>query len=417
MGIRSGVDVRDNSIRITFTHEGKQQRKTLMLNRTPMAPTLPNARYAERLVAEIKEKIRLGSYRAGDYFPDEGPAVKTRTVGQQMDRWESAKAVAGSTAKGYKSAVNFWKGTQYEDDSDRVLGDLPIVDLRPTHVRYVFADRSDLSGKTLKNYLGPLKEAMDWCVEDTVIPANPIAKMTAPKWQKLDPDPFSLHESDQIIAHMSDHHPGQVHNLTQFWFWTGLRTSEVFGLKWNSIDFAKKTATIHEVLVRGNEKTTTKTGVVRHLHLNSHSMAAIHRQREHTLLAGAEVFNDPRYLARWDDERAFRRSFWSPALTALGMRYRRPYQMRHSYATRFLESQVNPAFAAEQMGHSLEIFLRTYAKWLGGDRNLLEMSKLEAMDAGIRAELAAAAINAILTQGLALIPGLSPETNQPLVSG
>lgn len=397
MATGAGVDIRANSLRITFTYDGKQHKKTLTLEGGKvMAPTTANIRYAERMVAEIKEKIRLGSYRPGDYWQDEGPAVETRTVKQQMERWYSAKAVAGSTKKGYGSAKRFWIKTQYEDESEKTLGDLSIVDLRPTHVRYVFADRSDLSGKTLKNYLGPLKEALDWCVEDRVITANPISKMTAPKWQKPTPDPFSLGEADQIIAHMSDKHPGQVHNLTQFWFWTGLRTSEIFGLKWNSVDLVNRTATIHEVLVRGAEKSTTKTGVVRTVHLNSHAWAAIQRQREHTLLAGTEVFNDPRYLARWDDERAFRRSFWSPALTALGMRYHRPYQMRHSYATRLLESQVNPAFAAEQMGHSIEIFLRTYAKWLGGDRNALEMAKVEATDAKMRCDLASAAIDAIV---------------------
>lgn len=397
MGTRTGVEIRDNSLRVTFTFEGKQHKKTLTLEGgQPMAPTAANIRHAQRLVAEIKEKIRLGSYHPSDYFPDEGIAIKTRTVGQQLDRWFSAKAVAGSTKKGYKSATNHWKGTQYEDESERLLGDLSIVDLRPTHIRYVFADRSDLSGKTLKNYLGPLKEALDWCVEDTVITSNPIAKMTAPKWQKPEPDPFSLGESDLIIAHMADRHPGQVHNLTQFWFWTGLRTSEIFGLKWPSIDLVANTATIHEVLVRGDEKATTKTGVVRTVHLNSHAQAAIQRQRAHTQIAGAEVFHDPRYRSRWDDERAFRRSFWTPALNSLGLRYRRPYQMRHSYATRFLESQVNTGFAAEQMGHSMEIFLRTYAKWLGGDRNKLEMDKLEKVDAMIRSALANAAIAGVM---------------------
>ncbi len=391
-----GIDIRKNSIRLTFTVDGQQQKKTLKLEGgQPMLPTPANVRFAERLDAEIREKIRLGTYNPGDFWPDEGPAVFKRTVGQQMDRWFSAKAVAGSTANGYKAAVKFWKSTQYEDETDGLLGDLPISDLRPTHIRYVFADRSDLSGKTLKNYLAPLKEALDWCVEDEVLAANPLTKMTAPKWQKPMPDPFSLREADQIIDHMSSHHSGQVHNLVEFWFWTGLRTSEVFGLKWDSIDLVGKTALIHEVLVRGSEKSKTKTGVARTVHLNSHAFAAIQRQREHTQLAGVEVFKDPRYMLRWDDERAFRRSFWEPALKTLGLRYRRPYQMRHSYATRMLESQVNPAFAAEQMGHSMEIYLRTYAKWLGGDRNALEMNKIEQTDAKIRADLAAAAMRAV----------------------
>jgi len=66
--------------------------------------------------------------------------------------------------------------------------------------------------------------------------------------------------------------------------------------------------------------------------------------------------------------------------------------LRHSYAARLLESQVNPAFAAEHMGHSVEIYLRTYAKCLGGDRNKLKLEKLEKVDVMILAALANAAI-------------------------
>lgn len=33
---------------------------------------------------------------------------------------------------------------------------------------------------------------------------------------------------------------------------------------------------------------------------------------------------------------------------------------------------------AKQLGHSVEMFLRTYAKWLNGGQNALEMQRLEA---------------------------------------
>ena len=83
------------------------------------------------------------------------------------------------------------------------------------------------------------------------------------------------------------------------------------------------------------------------------------------------VFHDPRYDSAWVDERAFRRSFWKPTLKVLGIRYRRPYNMRHSYATAMLMAGMTPAFCAKQLGHSVEMFLRTYSKWLDGEQNEL----------------------------------------------
>ncbi len=94
-------------------------------------------------------------------------------------------------------------------------------------------------------------------------------------------------------------------------------------------------------------------------------------------MSGGGVFADPRYFAEWSDERAFRRSFWTPTFKQLGIRYRRPYNMRHSYATAMLMAGMTPAFCAKQLGHSIEMFLRTYARWMDGAQNEVEMARLE----------------------------------------
>jgi integrase len=36
-----------------------------------------------------------------------------------------------------------------------------------------------------------------------------------------------------------------------------------------------------------------------------------------------------------------------------------------------------PAFCARQLGHTVEMFLRTYAKWIDGSQNDVEMARLE----------------------------------------
>jgi integrase len=69
--------------------------------------------------------------------------------------------------------------------------------------------------------------------------------------------------------------------------------------------------------------------------------------------------------------------FWARMLKRLGIRYRRPYNMRHTYATAMLMAGMAPAFCAKQLGHSVEVFLGTYAKWIDGSHNDLEMARLE----------------------------------------
>jgi integrase len=52
----------------------------------------------------------------------------------------------------------------------------------------------------------------------------------------------------------------------------------------------------------------------------------------------------------------------SSRLKQLRIRYRRPYNMRHTYATIGLMSGARPAFLAGQLGHSLRVFFDVYAK-------------------------------------------------------
>lgn len=372
----SGVEVRPNSIRLRFTYEGKRHVETLMLNGEPMAPTAANEKYANRLAIEIKERIRHGTFSLIEYFPASGDGG-TLTVGAQLDTWLAAQRLEESTLDGYASAVRFWKRTVCDPKTELALGDKALRALRTSHVLTALASRPELSGKTVNNYVSVLSEAVELAVVDKILTENPVLKVPTASHQTEPPDPFSREEMERICAEVQEKHPGQVANLVEAWFWTGLRTSEIFGLKWENVDLASGSVLVAEAVVRGRHKDRTKTNVARTVKLNSRSQAAIQRQRQHTQMAGGAVFNDPRYGTPWVDERAFRRSFWTPTLKRLGIRYRRPYNMRHTYATTMLMAGMNPAFCAKQLGHSVEMFHKHYARWLDGDQNDLEMARLE----------------------------------------
>lgn len=372
----NGVEVRDSSIRLRFTYEGKRLAETLVLNGKPMPPTAANVKYAHRLALEIKEKIKHGVFSLAEYFPASGTGA-TLTAGGQLDTWLAAQRIESSTRDGYTSAVRFWKQATCDTASTVPLGDKALRALRTSHILTAIASRPDLSGKTINNYVQVLREAMELAVVDKLLTENPVDAVKRAKYQKPPPDPFTREEMDKIIAHAQASYPEQIWNFIEFWFWSGPRTSEIFGLRWPNVDLASGAVKIAEAVVRGVHKDRTKTNVERLVYLNSRSAAAVQRQRRHTQMAGEAVFQDPRYDHPWVDERAFRRSYWTPALKLLGIRYRRPYNMRHTYATQMLMAGMNPAFCAEQMGHSVEMFLKTYARWLHGDQNNREMARLE----------------------------------------
>ncbi|WP_295379631.1 DUF3596 domain-containing protein [uncultured Pseudacidovorax sp.] len=397
MAAARGVEIRETAIRLSFAHEGQRIRRTLMVNGQPMKPTAANIKFAHRLIVEIKAKIRAGIFSMAEYFPEEGTVARGNTVAHQLAAWLAVQTVETSTRAGYTSAIKFWR---------QRLGEKPITALRHSDVLRVLSSRPDLSGKTVNNYVSVLRSAMQLAVLDQVLATNPVAAIENAKWQKEPPDPFDREEVEKIVAYMRQHYAPEVANMVEFRFFTGVRTSEMVGLQWSAIDWNKRQMLVREAVVMGERK-GTKTNRPRLVNLNSRALAALQRHRDALpranvlSLAGAvpaagpsaaparraegeadPVFLDPRYGTPWVDERAFRRSFWTPALKALGIRYRPPNNARHTFATMQLMAGVRPAYAAGQMGHSVQMFLNTYSKWIDGSANDLEQAKLEGFIGG-----------------------------------
>lgn len=371
-----GLEIRERSIRLHFTVDGIRKRPTLMVNGKPMLPTPANIKYANRLIVEICERIRTGTFSFVEYFPASGGPTSL-TVESWLDSWLGTQRVEDSTRRGYLTAIKFWK-TAACDETQTPIGPKTLKTLRLTHILTAIANRPDLTGKTVNNYLAVLKQAFDLAVTEKLIPVNIAREVPRARHQKPPPDPFTREESERIIAESARAHAGHVHNMVEFWFWTGMRTSEILGLDWQNVDLASATILVASVVVDGKEKDRTKTSVARTVILNSRALDAIKRQRQLSQIVGGRVFHDPRYGEPWKNEDIFLFAYWQHMLKRLGIRYRRPYNMRHSYATAMLMAGMTPAFCARQLGHSVEMFLNTYAKWLDGSQNDLEMARLEA---------------------------------------
>lgn len=70
---------------------------------------------------------------------------------------------------------------------------------------------------------------------------------------------------------------------------------------------------------------------------------------------------------------------WQDVLKRLRIRYRVPYTCRHTRAAELLSSGVEPGEAAKQLGHTLEMFFRTYAEWIDEFSRARDLEKLEGM--------------------------------------
>jgi integrase len=325
----TGVEVRGNAIRIQFSLNGEVVRRTLRRDGIPVPPSEENLSEAKRLAAEIRSRIAGGTFCHSEYFPATRNDGRPLTVGEHLDAWLAVQRIEPSTAAAYASAVRFWKSAPC-DDKGSLLGDRALHRLKASHVMRALTFRPGLNAKTVNNYVTVLRRALDMAVADHALEDNLVGHVRYRRQQTPFPDPFTRDEVEAIIEYMTERYPDGVANYVEFKFFSGLRPSETTALRWADVDLERDRVHVHRAIVRGLEKNTTKTSTARHVLLNSRARAALLRQRALTQLAGDFVFLDPRYGKPWTEERAFRRSYWAPTLKALGLRYRRPYNTRHS---------------------------------------------------------------------------------------
>jgi integrase len=153
----------------------------------------------------------------------------------------------------------------------------------------------------------------------------------------------------------------------------------LIAIRWSDIDFHRRNVRIQRAIVRGKAKPTTKTNTVRDVDLNDRALAAFEAQRKHTQLLGEQVFNNPATGKPWADIQ-MQREIWNVCLRRCKLRYRVPYQTRHTYATLALHlAGARPGYVARQLGHAnTGMLFKVYSKWIDGADNARECAKLNA---------------------------------------
>ncbi len=85
-------------------------------------------------------------------------------------------------------------------------------------------------------------------------------------------------------------------------------------------------------------------------------------------MEGEEIFRNPRTDKRWSGDMVIRQRMWKRVLLRADVRYRYPYQMRHTYASMMLQAGESVTWLAQQMGHTDWTFAaRTYSRWVSID--------------------------------------------------
>lgn len=215
-----------------------------------------------------------------------------------------------------------------------------------------------MSPKTVNEIMGVLANILDEAADryEFVSPAQRIKRLKVPR---KDIQPFSLDQALQII----DTARADYRHYFTTRFFTGMRSGEAHGLKWEFVDFERRQILVRETFTQGAQDGTKTDGSMREITMSQQVFDALTAQQDLTRHLGEYVFCSRNGLPI--DVANFVSRIWNPLLDHLGLARRRPYQMRHTAATLWLASGENPEWIARQLGHSTtEMLFRVYSRYV-----------------------------------------------------
>lgn len=374
-----GMDIRENSIRLRFMWNGVRRSETL-----PYPPTQKGLKAASQLRNQVTSLLKLGLMDEDKYaelFPTSNIVVSSKlTFLEYAQLWLDSREIAEGTRLNYKGALNLY----WMPALARVRVDL----ITTTLLRRTVSSIKWHSPGVKRNALVRLSTILKSAVAEGLISKNPAEPLELPRRSRKEIDPFTLGEAELIIRklYLHDHWPSTIYAaFFEFVFFSGVRLSEGLALRWEAIDFEKRTAHICRTVALGKVEERTKTGGDRFILLNERALHALTFAREYAerrKKGVGKVLESPYVFPPSKNNEHVKQTSdlhhqWRPVLAALGIRYRPPYNCRHTYATICLMSGMNPAFIAQQLGHSVQMLLTTYARWINSSSDWSELEKLQ----------------------------------------
>lgn len=121
--------------------------------------------------------------------------------------------------------------------------------------------------------------------------------------------------------------------IYQFAFFTGLRTGELLGLRWEDVDIEVRVAHVRVNITYGKEKIPKTAESIRTVELHDQAIQALRSTKSSMFSDSKRVFIAPKTMNEYKYADGLRKYVWKPTLEKLRVPYRYPYRCRHTYSS------------------------------------------------------------------------------------
>ena len=352
-----------------FRYRGKRCREQTALKDTP-----PNRKRLNGILAKIEAEITLGSFDYSTYFPNSKnvglfSTIKEASLQNQtgispkfkdfVEEWYLEKSIEwrSSHKVTIRQIIDKYLLQSFGEKQLDTITRKDIFDFRAGLSKIKGRKAETLSPSRINHIMNPLRMILQEGANRYGY-VTPYQGIKALKVLKTDVEPFTISEVKKIIKTVRP----DYRNYFTVRFFTGMRSSEIHGLKWENIDFSNRLILVRQALVERELVPVKNDGSFREIEMSSLVFEALKEQQgatgdyEYVFMTTKQTPLDTNNVTK---------RVWYPLLRHLGLSKRRPYHTRHTTATLWLASGESPEWIARQMGHSTTTMLfRVYSRFV-----------------------------------------------------
>jgi integrase len=320
---------------------------------------------AEKKLAELLHQLDKGIFIKPDKI----------TVAEFLERWlkdSVSMNVAPRTAEGYEHIVR-----QHLIPG---LGSIPLTQLKPEHLQRYYAEKlvggrrdgkGGLSARTVRHHHVTLHTALGVAVKMDLIGRNAADAVTPPRYQRKEFQILSENDMRRVLEYAKNTPYYALYFLALF---TGMRRSEILGLRWGDVDFIFTQISVVRSLhhLRNGQFIFRQPKTAKSRRLIALSPAAAlalneHRKNQETICKhiGKELSDDDLVFCQNEGGPLLPDTVtraWVRMMDKLGLKGVRLHDLRHSHASQLLKQGIHPKIVQERLGHSsISVTLDTYS--------------------------------------------------------
>lgn len=250
------------------------------------------------------------------------------------------------------------------------IGDIKVLNLKPEHLQKIYNNmyENGISARTVHILNTVLHGALKQAVKNNLASRNVTEAVSLPKAKTKEMRVLTLEEQKKFMKVLSADRMG---NMYLFGLFTGLRRGELLALKWSDIDTERNVIRVERALSRVKDygDTPNKTKLVveepktakskRIIPIFDYLKEILDRQKQQQIKDKENSYgmyeeNDIIFateLGKMIDPGNFSRKFYK-LIREAGLPHANPHCLRHTFATRGMESGIDLKTMQELLGHS-----------------------------------------------------------------